>query len=199
VADPFVVPPAEAVVHHTDALLLIREGRIAGFGPADRLLRELPPGTPVDRFPGGLMVPGFIDCHVHFAQLGIIGGCEWGRLRGLRCGPFFLPLQLAALAFETRVIAAPEGELGLIEMQDMVGHLVQEIAVMADDQDRRGIMGEIVDQPERAFEIEIVGGLVEQQNVRRRKEHGGEGHAHAPAPRKFREGAPLSLMIKAEA
>jgi len=75
VADPFVVPPAEAVVHHTDALLLIREGRIAGFGPADRLLRELPPGTPVDRFPGGLMVPGFIDCHVHFAQLGIIGAC----------------------------------------------------------------------------------------------------------------------------
>ena len=90
-------------------------------------------------------------------------------------------LLLAALALETRVIAAPEGQLGLIEMQDMVGHLIQQIAVMADDQHGRGIMGEIVDQPERAFEIEIVGGLVEQQNVRRRKEHGGEGHAHAPA------------------
>ena len=41
-------------------------------------------------------------------------------------------------------------------------------------------------QPQRAFEIEIVGRLVEQQDVRLGKQHRGERHAHAPAAGKFR-------------
>ena len=71
-ASPFLLPPAEALVHETDALLLLEDGRIRDVGPAARLLPTLPPGLPVERF-RGLMLPGFIDCHVHHAQLGIVG------------------------------------------------------------------------------------------------------------------------------
>jgi guanine deaminase len=72
VGDPFLVPTAEALRHETDALVVIRDGRIAAFGPAADLLPTLPPGVPVTRYDNALLLPGFIDAHVHFAQLPII-------------------------------------------------------------------------------------------------------------------------------
>ena len=108
-------------------------------------------------------------------------------------------LLLAALAFEAGVIAAPQGQPGIVEVEDVIGHFVEQVAVMADDEHGRGIMGEIVDQPERAFEIEIVCRLVEQQDVRLREEHGRERHAHAPAAGELRQGARLRLVVEAEA
>ncbi len=70
-------------------------------------------------------------------------------------------------------------------MQDVIGDGIEQIAIMADDEDRRRIAGEIIDEPERAFEIEIIGRLVEKQKIGRGKEHGGERDAHAPAAGKF--------------
>ena len=71
--DPFELPPDEALGHDGDALLVMRDGRIAQFGPAAALMPGLGSGVEVQSFPGATMLPGFIDCHVHFAQLGIIG------------------------------------------------------------------------------------------------------------------------------
>ena len=59
---------------------------------------------------------------------------------------------------------------------------------MADDEQRRRIMREMLLQPERAFEVEIVGRLVEQQQVGLREQRRGERDAHAPAAGKFRAG-----------
>src|SRR6185437_8298997 len=53
---------------------------------------------------------------------------------------FLQGLLLAALALELGVAAAPQAELAAIEMQDVVGDLVEQIAVMADDDDRRRAM-----------------------------------------------------------
>ena len=72
-ADPFLVPPAEAVTYESDALLVVRAGRIEAFGPAATVAATLPPDVEVERFPRGLLLPGFVDCHVHYPQLGIIG------------------------------------------------------------------------------------------------------------------------------
>ena len=47
-------------------------------------------------------------------------------------------LLFPALALEARVAAAPQRELGPVEMQDVVGDVVQKVAVVADDEDRRG-------------------------------------------------------------
>ena len=103
-----------------------------------------------------------------------------------------------ALALEARVIAAPERKLGIIEMQNVVGDGIEQVAVMADDEDRRRIAGEIIDQPERAFEIEIIGRLVEQQQVGRRKQHRRERDAHPPAAGKFGQRTALRLVIEAK-
>ncbi len=70
---------------------------------------------------------------------------------------------------------------------------------MADDDDRMRIAAHIVLEPQRAFEIEIVGRFVEQQQVRFCKENGGECHAHAPTAGKGRRRAQLRLVVEAEA
>ena len=56
-----------------DAALLVTDGVIAARGPADRLLREHPDDDVVD-LREGLVLPGFVDTHVHFPQVRAIGG-----------------------------------------------------------------------------------------------------------------------------
>ncbi|PKU24406.1 guanine deaminase [Telmatospirillum siberiense] len=55
-----------------DGLLLIRDGRIAAVGPADEVMPRLPPDTTVEHYPDGLILPGFIDTHIHFPQTQVI-------------------------------------------------------------------------------------------------------------------------------
>lgn len=72
-ADPFVVPPEDALRFERDAVLFMRDGYIEAFGVADEVLPRLPEGVPVTRFERSLIVPGFVDSHVHYPQLPIIG------------------------------------------------------------------------------------------------------------------------------
>jgi guanine deaminase len=65
---------AAAVRHERDALLVCSGGRITHFGAAAALRPQLPADLPVEEYgPDHLILPGFIDCHVHYPQLQIIG------------------------------------------------------------------------------------------------------------------------------
>lgn len=72
VADPGGVPVDEAIEYIEDGLLVVEDGRIAALGPADELLPALGEDTLVEDLTGKLLLPGLIDCHVHYAQLDII-------------------------------------------------------------------------------------------------------------------------------
>lgn len=70
-ADPFLVGPAQALHYESDAIVVIRNGRIDDFGPASA--RQAPPDVPLTRYPAtSLILPGFIDTHVHYPQLPMI-------------------------------------------------------------------------------------------------------------------------------
>ncbi len=84
-------------------------------------------------------------------------------------------------------------------MKDGAGGAVQEVAVVADDDDRVRIALEIAFEPERALEVEIVRRLVEEEHVGLEEEHGRERDAHAPAARELAAGAPLGRRVEAEA
>ncbi len=56
-----------------DAALLVRGGVITARGPAATMLREHPDEDVVD-LREGLVLPGFVDTHVHFPQVRAIGG-----------------------------------------------------------------------------------------------------------------------------
>jgi guanine deaminase len=71
VEDPFYLPEAEAVRYIPDGLMIVRDGRIAAIGPYDQLRAELGDRPVVDHT-GRLIVPGFIDTHIHYPQTGMM-------------------------------------------------------------------------------------------------------------------------------
>ncbi len=73
----FLEDPATAAaeVSHRyieDGLLVIAEGRIAQVGEAKTLLGKLPKGLAVDHYADDLILPGFIDPHIHYPQTQVI-------------------------------------------------------------------------------------------------------------------------------
>ena len=72
-ADPGEASNASAWEFIEDGILLIEAGRIVGAGAAVAMLERMPGGIDLTDYRGKLVVPGFIDCHVHFPQLDIIG------------------------------------------------------------------------------------------------------------------------------
>jgi guanine deaminase len=56
-----------------DGIVAMANGRIVDCGDAQEVLARLPPGTPVTRYENALVSPGFVDAHVHYPQLPIIG------------------------------------------------------------------------------------------------------------------------------
>jgi guanine deaminase len=71
--DPFTGDPADALAVDQDGALLVRDGVIRARG-SFAALRALHPDEPVTRLDGGILVPGFVDTHVHFPQIRAIGG-----------------------------------------------------------------------------------------------------------------------------
>ena len=72
-ADPGENSDPTAWEYVDDGLLVVDEGRIVAAGDAEALLQTLPAGVEIVDSRGMLIVPGLIDCHVHFPQLDIIG------------------------------------------------------------------------------------------------------------------------------
>ena len=73
IGDPFVEGGAASRRHEADGMLVVADGRIVDAGAAGAVRTRLPPGTAVERLPrDALIVPGFVDCHVHYAQLQVI-------------------------------------------------------------------------------------------------------------------------------
>ncbi|WP_163847235.1 guanine deaminase [Pseudooceanicola aestuarii] len=75
-ANPFEVPRADAVTVEDHGGLLLRDGHIAARGTADDLARAHPQARRID-YGAGLILPGFVDAHVHYPQTGIIA--SWGK------------------------------------------------------------------------------------------------------------------------
>jgi guanine deaminase len=70
--DPGPHAESAAVEYFEDGLLVVEDGVIAKIAAAPDLLTTLPDSTHVEDLSGKLIVPGLIDCHVHFSQLDII-------------------------------------------------------------------------------------------------------------------------------
>lgn len=71
VEDPFYVPETGSVRYIPDGLLVIEDGIVKAFGAYDRLKEQFS-DIPASEYPGMLLMPGFIDMHVHFSQTGMI-------------------------------------------------------------------------------------------------------------------------------
>lgn len=75
--DPGGPDGAGACEYREDGLLIIEDGHVLVLGDARDLLPTLAPGTEVTDCAGRLILPGFIDAHIHFVQTDVIG--SYGR------------------------------------------------------------------------------------------------------------------------
>lgn len=72
VADPATVGDAASYRYIEDGILLVREGRILALGAAADMLPTLDTATPLTTYANALIVPGFIDTHIHYPQTEMI-------------------------------------------------------------------------------------------------------------------------------
>ncbi|HEY8418213.1 MAG TPA: guanine deaminase [Limnochordales bacterium] len=87
-ANPF--RGAGALQYVEDGAVLVQAGRIAASGPFAEVRRSHPAAPVADRRPG-VLLPGFVDTHVHFPQLTIIGAMGYPLLEWLQ--RFTLPAE----------------------------------------------------------------------------------------------------------
>ena len=116
-----------------------------------------------------------------------------GARRGLEPGSF------RALSFERVIAAGVESELACAQMQNGIDRVVEKLAVVAHDQRGMGIFLQARFEPQRAFEVEVVGRLVEQEKVRLGEQSRCKRDPHAPAAGKLRHGASKVVVGKAQA
>lgn len=75
--DPWTQPVDAVRQYIEDGVVLIDGDRIVAVGAASALLPGLEAGVPVHDYTGHLLLPGFVDCHVHYPQTEMIGA--YGR------------------------------------------------------------------------------------------------------------------------
>lgn len=71
IEDPFYVSESESVRYIADGLLVLENGNVKELGTYESL-QDKYSGIPITSYPGMLIMPGFIDTHIHFPQMEII-------------------------------------------------------------------------------------------------------------------------------
>ena len=77
-ADPVFIEHAHA--WHEDGLLIVEDGKVTAAGDYATLHATLPPGAEVHDYRGKIIMPGFIDAHVHYPQTDMIASPAPGLL-----------------------------------------------------------------------------------------------------------------------
>jgi guanine deaminase len=85
----------QATSWHEDGLLIVDGDKIAAAGDYAALASTLAPGTPVHDYRGKLIMPGFIDTHLHFPQTDMIASPAPGLLPWLETYTFPTERQFA--------------------------------------------------------------------------------------------------------
>jgi guanine deaminase len=71
-ADPGDDSAPSSYEYFPDGLLVVGNGKVQKLGPAGELLATLPSGMAITDFSGKLILPGFVDTHIHYSQTDVI-------------------------------------------------------------------------------------------------------------------------------
>lgn len=71
-ADPFFNDLKACMVFESDAVIVMEAGKITAVGKANDILATLPDDVKVIRYTDSIIMPGFIDSHVHYPQTEMI-------------------------------------------------------------------------------------------------------------------------------
>ena len=109
-------------------------------------------------------------------------------------------LQALLARFEVgRVVALVEVHLAVVHLGHAVHHVVHERAVVADHDDRARVAAQKALEPLHALQVEVVGGLVEQQHLGVADEQLRQRDTHLPAARELGGAAREVVLLEAQA
>ena len=187
------IADGDAIEHDERRLELLRARKIehdrrVPHGLGDRLHRgeRLEPALRLAR--GVRLVAPAIDIGLQLLGLGLL-------LAAHRLG---LRRALGPLPRKGVVVAAIERQPAALDMQDVVGDIVQKIALMAHHDEAAAIGFEEGLQPHGSLEIEVVRRLVEQQEIGLGEQQRRKRDPHAPAAGEAVERLMLRLLRKTE-
>ena len=140
---------------------------------------------------GGLggLIAELVDENLHMGDIALLGGALGAHLLQV----VFALLEVAA------VVTGVGGHAAVFEGGDVVDAGVHEGAVVADDEHGAVVVGDKAAQPLDALEVQVVGGLVQKQQVGMAQEELGERDAHLPAARELGARALKVGDLKAQA
>lgn len=70
--DPDLVPEQEAYQYFEDGMLVVDDGKVVAAGAAEDLAAYLDRSTTIIEYDNALIMPGFVDTHIHYPQTEII-------------------------------------------------------------------------------------------------------------------------------
>ncbi|PTC33665.1 large tegument protein [Pseudomonas paraeruginosa] len=147
-----------------------------------------------------------LDPALRLARLGGLGleaGDEALHVRALRLlllvGLLLLRQALGTGPLEGGIAAPIKSQLAVLEVHHVVHHRIEEVAVVGDQHEGARIALEPVLQPEDRVEVEVVGRLVEQQQVGRAHQRLRQVQAHPPATGEVADAALHLLAAEAQA
>jgi hypothetical protein len=118
----------------------------------------------------------------------------WETELHLGCTELVVRLGRGHLLDELAEVTTVAPELEALVVDNVLDDMVQELAVVRDDDRRAGRVDEVLLQPLDVLDVHVVGGLVEQKNVGRLEHGTGESELHLPATRQ-RGDRSLELLI----
>lgn len=71
--DPFLINEDLCYDHYEDGLIVVQDGRVIDVGDYATVAPKYPTLKDIDRYTDSVIMPGFIDCHVHYVQSPMIG------------------------------------------------------------------------------------------------------------------------------
>ena len=95
-------------------------------------------------------------------------------------GRLLLGEPLGALALEGGIVPRIEGQSLALQVQGVLHHRVQEVPVVGDQDQGAPIGLEPALQPDDRVQVQVVGGLVEQEQVRAAHQGARQGEPHTP-------------------
>ena len=103
---------------------------------------------------------------------------------------FFCPASLHLLlqsagGLKSVIISGIGYQMLVIEMDNIIAQRIQNIPVVADNQQGAAVFAQMAFQPYTGLQIQVIGRLVQQQDIGRLKQCGGQGYPHPPAAGEF--------------
>ena len=71
--DPFAADPLQAHRHISDGVVFVRDGLVEAVGSRAEMSSQIGEADIVHDYGDNLIMAGFVDTHVHYSQLGVIG------------------------------------------------------------------------------------------------------------------------------